>query len=454
MPHTRRDFLKYGGIGLGALALPSYDANSSNHGNLTPNRSLERTIKKYNTQRAWGILSTNGPAAVYKLGFERYIKDSIVEKVSLISGTAAGAYYLANTELGRKITRELTSDSNRLVEHVYEALGSYFSGKLDRRQFIATGLLLSLFACGGGTPPGPTTPSPITKATITGSVNYFNSGAFPVNGIVEFLDSPNGRIIASGTVQNANYTVENIADGIAERIKRVRFRGNAGEVPPFLVTELNTGANFASGANNNAPQYKLLGRVGEIIPSFYHKVNHKDRSGGAPEGLKKVTSPITYVQDMSTLDGLSDFDRSNAIRTLPEVLAPLNAPLTDFVGFNLVQEQNPQVGDGRLVIRHKQLLGTGTFGALPRFDGHRITGGEAYVPKAPDRRVYAAEAAATLWYLAPINDWGPSIANQPSTGILSDGDMAMAAAKQLETLGSKEVTSLDSIVIESFEPPV
>ena len=421
---------------------------------------LDKKINDYNTQRAYGILLTNGPEAVANLGLERYLPNSPLETFLV----ASGAY---------------TASRTRVAEHMYEAVQRLLHDKQpSRRKFLfrlgLAALLGSTYGCGGGSPnggpaipgiPGIIDPTPVGKGNISGTVKTLDKKL--VNGLIDFMDSQGTRIYGTADVNNGNYRLEGIEN--IGNIGRIRVRGAQNSNLVSLISEFNAGRVFGPG-DNVGVDYIVLDRkqglaenfqapLGVTIqdPSFYDIVNRnppiKDSATGLKTpGSKKVTQPLNFYADMGTMPGGSRQSPDTRVGLTQLALNYVYKEITGWTAPTIIKSTSPPtVGNGNVIIGYNM----GPFGN-GHLNGQRIDGGHIELPQFSliDNGNDIIELAAVLFFLGESDEILPSISNNDITvpnPRLQPVDYNMLTAGKFQTLGNTKKQSFDGVVVESWE---
>ena len=427
---TRRQLLELAGLSAATLARPLYLRNSVTNPKLETLMERPGTldvIRRYNTQIAQEMLVSRGPEAVYKLGLERYLQGSRIEEGLIKAGVLSTSY---------------SSSSPRIAEYLHEGLR-----KLIKASPLAAASLLEF--CGDKGPGSPTVPGSPTQPSNPSATGIISGTAYtidntPVNGKIDFMQSEMGPILGTAAISGGNFRAE-VKD--PKNVKRYRI-GDSGQ-PNFLTTEKNASRNFIEG-DNPPVQYLVLDRKPGLI-DFYDKINRE-----APVrvmGVKRVTDPLTYYADMRTKVGDARQTPSQRVQETQAALDGIYKSITGWSAPAIIKagDNIPPEGNGNVII----VYGQNNYGG-GHFSGNRIDGGHVGLPGANDpgkRDVDIAEIATQLFFLGESPDM-PSIANDPSPGVLLGVDWNLLAAGYFESLAARKFTSLDGIVIESWEPPV
>ena len=453
--------MKLGRLESGLYVPSQYTAT----GNLynSPNQS----VREYLSQRAQDILITNGPDAVEKLGLDKYLIGSRLERTLLQSGiltaTATTAYHAVKSGYAHTI---------------YDATLKVLRDKsITRRQFLTYASLVSILA--GACSKTPTSPAPIPctppqvlqngacttpsppdsgKGSISGNVSTLYNKT--VDGPIQFLDR-NEQEIAKGTIQGGNYSIQNIDGNQISRIARVRIGGGLAGIASYIVTELNAGKTFVTG--NNSADYKVGDRSPGVLTIYDNSVRARLGVGfGLPagsEGNKKPDGVYTFWADLSS--DVSGNGRMNpdarlkmtedAVRYTCEnnLLQPFESGITFQKSIS-----PPVIGNNNIIIKYETPYANSASNWVFA-DKYKLRGSQVEIASPTATNVSdLIELAAALRFFGETDDYKPSVANNnlgatPQGGNLQPVDFAVRDLSNFETFGTRPMT-LD-VLVESWE---
>jgi hypothetical protein len=431
----------------------------------TASHNHNKEVKEYHSRRAEELIRSRGKRAldsINTLGYgqtliplgqelyhQGYLKNEPIVGDSSTTGQIIEAYWkrerdnplrrMLNTLKGAVKAYEVGESAGALGDPIWPAAalggGVYISKEKDvptRRNFLkvagrtAGGLyILTNVACGGdsGGMQNPMMPTP----TGTGSGTVLDSYNAPVSGAtVEYLTGDERQVIARGVANPAGVYVTDPAERLNEAT-RAKIYSNG-----VLTSVRNITRTLNPMLPNNGIDF-IIPKNGSNMQGHYDAVNRNMVFRNGKVGLKKASRTLNIILDERTLvQGHSP---------LPELMAAMREEFDSVnifgQSYNLTSSGNPpSPGNGNIIVN----LNGGSF-ISPDFVGNELDGGLWALPDFVNeggRKNFRAEFAAGTLFYGVSNGFGPSIANEPSTGrIAIPLDELVAKAAQIETLGTR-----------------